>query len=218
MQHKNITLDEVQVKFDTVAGMKFSGYASVFNSVDSYGDTILKGAYAKTLVGRKRDIRMRWNHYGEVIGKWVRVEEDEKGLYVEGELTPNHSKAEDVYALMKHGAVDGLSIGFILKDFEMKDDVRVLKEIDLIEISVVEDPADLGAKIGDVKSAINEAKTLKEFETLLRDAGKFSRSDATAIVSRIKSLGEPSDLEPKDEEQKMALAVMLKLKTFDIKE
>lgn len=213
---KNIAISDVQVKFDPVGGMKFSGYASKFNGIDSYNDTIMPGAYAKTLENRQRPVQMRWNHYGEVIGKWMMIKEDDVGLWVEGELTPNHSKAQDVYALLKHGAVSGMSIGFYLKDFEVKPDgVRVLKEIELVEISVVEDPADLGAQIEDVKSAITEAKTLKEIETLLRDAGKFSRTEATAIVSRIKSIVEPSDSETKPQlDAKAALAIAMKLKTL----
>lgn len=70
----------------------------------------------------------------------------------------------------------------------ISDGRRLLKEIELIEISVVEDPADLGAKIGDVKSVLDTAKTYKEIEALLRDAGGLSRADATAVVARIKSL------------------------------
>lgn len=212
--HKNLSLLDVNVKFDPVGGMKFSGYASKFNDIDSYNDTIAPGAYKNTLSNRKRPVRMRWNHYGEIIGKWVILKEDDFGLYVEGELTPNHSKAEDVYALLKHGAIDGLSIGFYLKEFDIKEDgVRVIKEAELVEISVVEEPADLGATIGDVKSELTEMKTLKEIETLLRDAGKFSRAEATAIVSRVKSIGEPSDSE-QNQDAKAILAVAMKLKTL----
>lgn len=213
--HKSIGLQDVSVKFDPVGGMKFSGYASKFNDIDSYNDTIMPGAYAETLQNRERAIQMRWNHYGEVIGKWTMIAEDEKGLWVEGELTPNHSKAEDVYALLKHGAISGLSIGFYLKDFDIKPDgVRVLKQIELVEISVVEEPADLGARIEDVKAVVTEAKTLKEIETLLRDAGKFSRAEATAIVSRIKSIAEPSDSVADETNAKAILAAALKLKSL----
>lgn len=211
--HKNINLTDVQVKLDPVGGMKFSGYASKFNDIDSYNDTIAPGAYTKTLENRTRPIRLRWNHYGEIIGKWVTLKEDDYGLYVEGELTPNHSKAQDVYALLKHGAIDGLSIGFYLRDYETRSDgVRVIKEAELVEISVVEDPADLGAKIGDVKSALNEMKTLKEIETLLRDAGGFSRNDATALVSRIKSLCQSDS----DAEKKRLEAVKQMFERFKI--
>ena len=189
MEIKNLNLDIVEFKFDAEKAGVFSGYASVFGGVDSYGDTILRGAYKKTLKKRERPIQMRWNHYGPVIGKWTRIEEDEKGLYVEGELTPGHSVAQDVYASIKHNSISGMSIGYRpIEIRELGDGLRELKEIDLVEISVVESPADMAAQIGDVKSAIDDATSLKEIERLLRDAGGFSRSDATSLVSRIKSI------------------------------
>ena len=189
MEHKTLALNCAGLKFDD-AGRKFSGYASVFNGLDSYGDTVMPGAYADTIKDRKQPIALRWNHYGPVIGKWVHMAEDEKGLYVEGELTPGHSVAEDVYALLKHGSVTGMSIGYrIPAGGASKDgDKRLLKRIDLIEISIVESPADQGAQIGDVKSAIEQVDSLKDAEELLRNNG-FTRSDACALVSRIKSLG-----------------------------
>lgn len=197
MERKNLDLTAVELKFDEEdGGRKFSGYASVFGGTDSYGDTILPGAYKKTLKKRERPVQMRWNHHGPVIGKWSVIQEDEKGLYVEGELTPGHSVAEDVYASLKHGSVTGLSIGYRpVQIRDLGDGKRELKEIDLIEISAVESPADLAAQIGNVKSAIDESESLKEVETLLRDAGGFSRADATALVARIKSLsrGERDD-------------------------
>lgn len=189
MERKLAPVDSVDLKFDEARKGFFSGLASTFNGVDSCGDTIAPGAYRKTIKKRQRPIALRWNHYGPVIGKWTHIEENEAGLYVEGELTPGHSVAEDVYASLKHGAVSGLSIGFrpvTLTD--NGDGTRTLKEIELVEISVVESPADLGAQIGDVKSAIDEAESLKEIERLLRDAAGFTRTDATALVARIKSL------------------------------
>mgnify|MGYP005605813073 FL=1 len=189
MERKTLSLDAIEVKFDDEKRGVFSGYASKFGGVDSYGDTIVAGAYKKTLKKRERPVQLRWNHYGDVIGKWTRIEEDENGLYVEGELTPGHSKASDVYALLKHGAVTGLSIGYRpVQIRELGDGKRELKEIDLIEISVVESPADNAAHIGDVKSVIDSAESLKEIESILRESGGFSRNDATALVARIKSL------------------------------
>jgi Escherichia/Staphylococcus phage prohead protease len=190
MELKTLSLDTVEFKFDEAREGFFSGYASKFNGVDSYGDTIVPGAYTKTLTDRQRPIQMRWNHFGPVIGKWTKAAEDESGLYVEGELTPGHSVAGDVYALLKHGAVNGLSIGYRIPagGAEKSGDVQLLKRIDLIEISVVEEPADLAARVGDVKSYLDEAGSLKEIESLLREVAGFSRTDATALVGRVKSL------------------------------
>jgi HK97 family phage prohead protease len=207
IQTKQIALGNVELKLADGGGLAFSGYASKFGLIDSYGDTIEKGAYLKTLENRERPIRLRWNHYGDVIGKWLKLVEDEKGLYVEGELTPGHSKAQDVYALLKHGAIDGLSIGYRVKDYvKLNDDRRLLKEIDLIEISVVEEPADLGATIGQVKANIEDCESLKDCENVLRDAG-LSRAEAVALVSRIKSIG----LSDSDQEKKYDKAGIISL-------
>ena len=188
METKTLRLDKLQLKF-AGENMGFSGYASVFDGVDSYGDTIVKGAYAKTLENRNRPIRMRWNHYGPVIGKWHVIREDDIGLYVDGELTPGHSTAIDVYASLKHGSIDGMSIGYMpMVSEDTADGKRLLKEIELFEISVVEEPADLGARISGVKSAIEHASSIREIESALRESGGFNRADACFLVSLIKSL------------------------------
>lgn len=190
MEFKKLDLSQVQVK-TYEDGHKFEGYASVFGGLDSYGDTIEAGAYEETLQKRSRPIRMRWNHFGPVIGKWDEMFEDSTGLYVRGTLTPGHSVAEDVYASLKHGAVDGMSIGYRVRSERQEGSIRVLEKIDLVEISVVEEPADLGAQVGNVKhigELIGHCESLKELESVLREAGGFSRANATALVSRVKSL------------------------------
>lgn len=188
MEKKHIDFSATQLK---MAGedMTFAGYASVFGGIDAYGDTIDPKAYEKTLVTRSRPVRMRWNHYGPVIGLWKTMYTDDKGLFVEGQLTPGHSVAVDVYASLKHGSVSGMSIGYIpTKSEQLSDGRRLLKEIDLIEISVVEEPADLNALVGSIKSAIETATTIREVEAALRDSGGLSRADACALVARMKSL------------------------------
>ena len=188
MKFKKLDLQKLDLKF-VGEGMTFSGYASVFGGVDSYGDTIDPKAYDATLKDRVRPIRMRWNHYGPVIGKWLRMTTDSVGLFVEGELTPGHSTAIDTYASLKHGAIDGLSIGYIAKSaIENPDGTRLLKEIELIEISIVEEPADINAAVSNIKSAIEKAKSIREIEATLRDSAGLSRLEACAVVSRIKSV------------------------------
>ena len=123
---KTLKLNNAELTLDDAETGKFSGYASVFGGIDSYGDTIAPGAYKDTLQGRERPIRMRWNHYGPVIGKWLSMVEDTKGLLVAGELTPGHRVAIDTYASLKHGAVDGMSIGYTADQFHSNaDGIRV---------------------------------------------------------------------------------------------
>ena len=204
MKFKKLDLQKLELKF-VGEGMTFSGYASVFGGVDSYGDTIDPKAYEKTLTDRTRPIRMRWNHYGPVIGKWLRMTTDSVGLFVEGELTPGHSTAIDTYASLKHGAIDGLSIGYIAKNaIENPDGTRLLKEIELIEISIVEEPADINATVSNIKSAIEKANSIREIEATLRDSAGLSRLEACAVVSRIKSVIQSDFDNGKKEAQEIA--------------
>lgn len=189
MEHKHLNFDKTEFKFGTDGSLQFTGYASVFGGVDSYGDTIAPGAYKNTLVDRERPVALRWNHYGPVIGKYLEIYEDERGLVVEGELTKGHSVADDAAALLKHGAISGLSIGYIAKDSEdnMPHAGRLLKQIDLIEVSIVEEPADNAARVDTMKSALSGVTELKDIEAILRREIGLSQRESTVIVSSVKN-------------------------------
>lgn len=205
MEKKLIKFEECQVK-NMDAGI-FEGYASVFNGLDSYNDTILPGAYKKTLENRTKDIAMLFNHSAyrqdmpSRIGKWLSMAEDDKGLYVKGQLALGHPTADAVYSSMRWGTIDGLSIGYAAKQFEMVENVRNLKEIDLYEVSIVDFPADGAARVSldSVKSEIEAIKTIREAERFLRDAGNFSAQSAKILLARVKSLVRD---EIKDENEK----------------
>lgn len=206
MQTKLFSAQELKFSTNESGITYIKGYASVFGGIDSVGDRIVPGAYSKTLedleAGKKRKIHMRWNHYGEVIGKWTTFKEDEKGLYVEGELTPGHSIADNAAASLKHGAIDGLSIGYVVKDSEEVGPIRELKEIELIEISIVEEPADNSARVASIKSALMECKNYSDVESVIRSQFKLSQTEATAIVAAVKRVGHcDSELANKISEQ-----------------
>jgi hypothetical protein len=211
---KTLSLSDVSLKVDGERA-SFAGYASVFGGVDSYGDTIIKGAFESSLRKNGKP-KMFFNHDWNVpVGKYNVVKEDDHGLYVEGELTPGHSLAADVYASMKHGTVDGLSIGGFLKegDYEVQaDGGRVIRRWSkLMEISPVVFPADNAARVGSVKQIDFEellpaCKSPSELERLLRDAG-LGKWEATAIVSRAGAIFRGSD--SPDDSQAKAIAELL---------
>lgn len=196
MLRKTLSLSDAQVKFADDGGGRFAGYASVFGGVDSYGDTILRGAYEYTLKNHGKP-KMFVNHdsMGLPVGKWIVAREDDHGLYVEGEFTPNMARAEETRASLKHGTVDGLSIGYVLKkgDYdEMDDDKRVIRRVSrLFEVSVVTFPADQAARV-DLASVKNDEveaiETVRDFEWFLRDVGHLSKGLAKALVSRARVL------------------------------
>ena len=217
LNFKGITLQDVELKFDG-EGRRFKGYASTFNGNDSYDDTILPGAYAKTIAEHGMP-KMFWGHDWDIpIGKWLSAVEDEKGLLVEGEFTPGNSQADAVMAAMKHGTVNGLSIGFRLAegDYERKKDGgRIIKNVTkLYEISVVNFPADEDARISEVRSEeVDELKTIRDFENFLRDLGGFSKSVATSIVAKAKKLF--ADQRESDVDEKSATEILERLKKLE---
>jgi len=196
MEHKTLNLENCEIKLAQDTGT-FEGYASTFDNVDSYGDTIIKGAYKDTLANNGLPkMLVLHKSYELPIGKWLDASETAKGLYVKGELTPNLSMANDVNAALKHGTLDGLSIGYALKkgDYAPSDKVdggRIIKKVSILsEISPVTFPADGFARIdlSSVKSELECIETIKEFEHYLRDVGNFSRDHAKMLVSQAKIL------------------------------
>lgn len=205
----------LQVKFapssDDVKVGAFSGYGAVFGNTDSSGDVIQHGAFKDTLRAWKKRgnlPKMLLQHGGLFgpaedgipIGKWHEMVEDDTGLKVEGELFAlDTQKGRYIYEGLKSGALDGLSIGYIAREVaygkKPEEAPRTLKKIDLFEVSVVTFPANEEARVDAVKAAterIELIKSLSDAEIYLRDACGFSRQQAVAFVSRIKSLS-PSD-------------------------
>lgn len=123
---------------------RFEGYASLFNHPDLGNDVVLPGAFRDTLARRgARGVRMLFQHNpAEPIGTWDVIREDHKGLFVQGRLATGVARAREVLALMRSGAIDGLSIGFkaIKAHRDRAAGIRKLAQIDLWEISIVTFP------------------------------------------------------------------------------
>jgi len=194
LAYKHLTIEQAGLKIEEPAAEKagapftVSGYGSTFGGEpDSYGDIIAEGAYTETLKawnsGKRGPLQIFWNHNpDQVIGKWVGLAEDRKGLLVTGELTPGHAKAADVVASLKHGAVSGLSIGYRPKKItKLANGVNQLDEIELRELSIVTRPANVNARILALKG-LEEAGTVREFEAMLHDCG-LSRREAEALCA-----------------------------------
>ncbi len=194
-----MTIERIEVKFaadaiDAVTG-EFKGYGAIFGNLDSHGDVIEPGAFKRSLGEWKSKSRlpaMKLMHGSALnpfaddlpIGKWTKMEEDARGLYVEGKLSgldTDHGRR--IHGLMKDGALDGLSIGYQVKQFTPGIDAetrRRLEHLNLREVSLVDDPSNDKARVTAVKTA--EITTIRELERCLRDVG-FSNMAAKAIAS-----------------------------------
>jgi hypothetical protein len=167
----------------------FEGYAAYFNREDMGHDVVQPGAFRECLAKRgAQGIRMLYQHDAhQPIGTWSVVREDARGLFVVGRLASDVTKAQEVLALMRDGALDGLSIGFraMKSRRDPRTGVRRLERIDLLEISVVTFPMQPEARVMRVKASPFAAgvPTEREFERwLTRDAG-LTRSEARALAA-----------------------------------
>lgn len=173
----------------------FTGYASRFGNEDSGGDIVQKGAFKSSLAQKEaKRFKLLYEHDTLApVGYWTDLQEDEKGLLGTGQLMVDDlAKAREVHALMKAGVLDGLSIGYRVRKSSYADrtnQVRVLEDIDLMEISVVMFPMNSEAVISAVKSdpPIDPAD-VREFEKwLMQDAG-LTRSKARQILGGLKTV------------------------------
>ncbi|ATX65483.1 HK97 family phage prohead protease [Roseinatronobacter bogoriensis] len=141
-----------QAALALIEGHRIEGYASVFGRRDKGGDTVLPGAYAGALArmeARGDKVRMLWQHDpAQPIGIWDEVVEDSHGLRVTGRLLPEVARAREAQALLKAGAVDGLSIGYrTLRAEALPGGGRKLIELDLWEVSLVTFPMQAEARL-----------------------------------------------------------------------
>jgi HK97 family phage prohead protease len=158
-EKKAISMEQKDIEFkftlgegETEAGT-FTGYLSVFEVVDSYGDVVKRGAFKKTL-REKKQFPLLWSHdWMEPIGVATGVEDD-KGLLITGKLNLDVQRAREIRSLMAQGAVTGLSIGYtvIKKEIDNETGIRTLKEINLWEGSPCVFQACPGAEVDDVKA------------------------------------------------------------------
>lgn len=176
----------------------FEGYGSVFSITDRGGDIVAPGAFTETLAAAKTAGRLPallWQHrQAEPIGVYTSMEEDSIGLKVKGQLALKTARGAEAYELMKMGAITGLSIGYKVRDdsWDRVTGVRTIKKADLFELSLVTIPMNDSSRVSAVKT-IEDLESLSEIERHLRDACGLSKSEALALVSRVKSVIGRSD-------------------------
>lgn len=166
--------------------LTISGYASVFNNVDRGGDVVMPGAF-KDCIAKGRKPKMLWQHdASQPIGAWDTMREDSNGLLMKGRISKRAAKGAEVAALVKMGAVDGLSIGYRTQEYEMdmKAGTRKLTKLDVWETSVVTFPMNDLTGIYAMKSAddMSDTEIKRHIEHALK-AIKLSSTEAKAMAA-----------------------------------
>src|SRR5687767_15777844 len=96
-------------------GLRFAGYAAIFDRPDKGGDVIRKGAFAASLE-RGEQVPLLWQHKaGALIGRIEHLSEDRHGLRVIAELGTGGDAARAA-RLVKAGRIDGLSFGYRVRE------------------------------------------------------------------------------------------------------
>jgi HK97 family phage prohead protease len=169
----------------------FVGYGSVFGEVDWGRDVVMPGAFKDSLredfEKMNRKVPMLWQHEAKTpIGVYTSIKEDKTGLLVQGACNMDVQQGRECHALMKQGALTGLSIGYITEKDEWDADeiVRKLVKLRLYEISPVTFPMNDSARVSAVKN-IESIKSIRDAEKFLRDAG-FSRTESAALIAAVK--------------------------------
>lgn len=172
------------LEIKSLSGMQFEGYGAVFGNQDYGGDIVMPGAFAKSLEEHRSNRMlplMFWMHdKTRIPGKWLDMREDGDGLMAKGELAPT-DLGKELHTLLKMEAVRGLSIGYIptQKDYT-SDGARLLKQVHLVEVSIVALPLNPKAQITQVKSRLSArgeyVPTDQEIAELKRDAERYLQS------------------------------------------
>ena len=194
---KNLT-GPVSVKAigDDDSGL-FQAYASVFNNIDSYGDMVIPGAFAKTLkddFGKDGSgVPLYWRHRMDDpfmnLGATISAKEDDHGLLIEGLLDLETPAAAQTYKLLKTGRVSQMSFAYDVDEGAWVDrkpeeggSYYELRQLTLHEVSVVPVGANQETEVLAVKSAVDavarEVKlgrevTSEEWQELMGTAKSF---------------------------------------------
>lgn len=171
IEHKAVPFELKEIDSDG----QIAGYGSIFGNVDQGGDIVMPGAFKAScermrMTGRK--LKMLWQHDpAQPIGVWDVVNEDDRGLRVQGRILSAVARGKEATALIKAGAIDGLSIGYRTVKSDIREtergSYREIKEAELWETSVVTFPMNTEAGVTDVK----QLSSPREVEQLLRKSG-----------------------------------------------
>ncbi|NNO09620.1 HK97 family phage prohead protease [Corynebacterium sp. zg910] len=219
---KNYSAD-VRVKAAPTEGEAAAGrieaYASVFDTVDSYGDVVRRGAFADTL--------KEWSDSGKTIpllyghnfsdpfmniGGVVEASEDERGLKITADLDMDNPSAVQVLNLISKGRLSEMSFAFNYRDAGPAtvdgDEIFEVRAVELFEVSVVP----IGANR---ETEIVSAKSARELLTAVKQANLDAETEAAVVGALTRAAGDdeaeasppPTPTDEGEEEETDALAL-----------
>lgn len=194
IQYKSVSLEKSQVS-DTG---KITGYLSVFGKVDSDGDILIKGCFARSISDRgpqsntNRKIAFLWQHdMDDPIGQFTMLKEDDYGLYFEAELDAGVTSADRAKLQLKSGTLNQFSVGFqyIWDQMEYDDtqEACIIKEVNLFEGSVVTLGANEYTYYAGMKGQVlidKKKELIEDTETLINSFPVGKRFELRQLISK----------------------------------
>jgi HK97 family phage prohead protease/HK97 family phage major capsid protein len=179
------------------------GYANT-TDVDRSGDVILSAAWSAGIENYlKNPIFLAYHNHDNPIGRMEEYKIDAKGLWVRAKISP---AAGDVYRLIKDGVLSAFSVGFRVKDasYDPINDIFFIKEVELMEISVVSVPCNQESLFSLAKSFATEEELnsfKSQYSTVTLDNGQEAKELPNNTIKGI------LDMDPKELEVLMAKTV-----------
>lgn len=200
----NKTLDLGVLEFKALSGERtFSCYGNVKGNIDHSLDRVVDGAYRDSIASHKAAGTMPkffWMHnpWDTPVGVWTAMEEDSKGLYLEGKFS-NTPKGNELYELYKDNALDSFSIGYRVNDEKWNNTLGCndLIKVDVREISAVTFACNEESRLVEIKSKLGEGKVLTkaELRELLESVpAGLSKRQIERITADYKPSGDEIDL------------------------
>ncbi|CAH9015035.1 putative prohead protease [Vibrio phage 489E54-1] len=167
-----VPVTKIQVK--SKSDMTFSCYTNVKGNIDHAQDMTMDGAYQDSINKHKSEgtmPKMFWNHQSWMppVGGWLKMEEDEHGLYKEGRMLDTDRGIEIFKAMQVPGGVDSFSIGYYVLEEEWNGKFNELHKLHIIESSPVNFPC-------------NEQARMLDIQKSLRDGDNLSKSDLRHLL------------------------------------
>jgi HK97 family phage prohead protease len=201
----NLPFEVKQINDEDPKFFTFEGYASTFGNIDLGEDIVEKGAFIDSL-SKNPDVPVLWQHnMEEPVGKSIELYEDERGLFIKAKLPKADTLVNGrIIPQMEVGSIKEMSIGFFIEDFEIKGEIRILKKINLFEVSLVTKAMNPRALVTGFKSfKETEIKSLKDIETFLKEGG-LSNNESKTLISKIKEFSKQRDAEEEEVKQRDA--------------
>ncbi|MBQ2262728.1 MAG: HK97 family phage prohead protease [Loktanella sp.] len=180
----NLIIKEFDLKAAESADGEVVAYLTTFKNVDQVGDIIETGAldeFVNSFDPDSAKLPMLFNHdTSSIVGEWKTLEIDDHGVKGTGILYTETTLGKDIQALLRRKAVAAVSIGFRSNDYEiLPKGGRKFHQLELVETSIVLNPANKSAVVISVKSDDGFIET-KALKSVLKQAG-LTRNEIEAL-------------------------------------